>query len=515
MTIASNKNTPRNTYTATAGQTAFTIGFEFFKVADVKVYKNGTLLTYNASPSSASQYKITGTASASDDAYEFGAGGTVTLGAGATADDIIVIIRDITLERTSDFPTTGAFDITSLNTQLDTMTSMLSDIKQQSDRSVKLLDTDTISATVTLPAKASRQDKMLGFDSSGNVETTISSSGLSTLSTITSDITTVAGISSAVSNVSSISSAVSSVSSNSANINSVAAVSSLITSDFVSDLNTLATTDIVNDLNTLATADIVSDLNTLATTDIVSDLNTLATTDIVNDLNTLATADIVSDLNTLATTDIVSDLNQLATTDFVSDLNAIEGIKANVTTVANNVTGVNSFAERYRVGSSDPTSSLDEGDLFYNSTDNAVKFYNGTSWASITAGLSDIVGDVTPQLGGNLDVNGNSIVSVSNGNIAITPNGSGKVILDGLSFPTADGTSGQALTTDGSGNVSFNTIQASELSTAGNVFSNYNNISSDTTITTASTKNSVLFGVITVSSNAVLTIGGNGDLRIL
>tara|TARA_R100000655_G_scaffold84265_1_gene123885 strand:+ start:13 stop:1083 length:1071 start_codon:yes stop_codon:yes gene_type:complete len=356
---------------------------------------------------------------------------------------------------------------------------------------------------------------MLGFDSSGNVETTISSSGLSTLSTITSDITTVAGISSAVSNVSSISSAVSSVSSNSANINSVAAVSSLITSDFVSDLNTLATTDIVNDLNTLATADIVSDLNTLATTDIVSDLNTLATTDIVNDLNTLATADIVSDLNTLATTDIVSDLNQLATTDFVSDLNAIEGIKANVTTVANNVTGVNSFAERYRVGSSDPTSSLDEGDLFYNSTDNAVKFYNGTSWASITAGLSDIVGDVTPQLGGNLDVNGNSIVSVSNGNIAITPNGSGKVILDGLSFPTADGTSGQALTTDGSGNVSFNTIQASELSTAGNVFSNYNNISSDTTITTASTKNSVLFGVITVSSNAVLTIGGNGDLRIL
>ena len=165
MTIASNKNTPRNTYTATAGQTAFTIGFEFFKVADVKVFKNGTLLTYNASPSSASQYKITGTASASDDAYEFGSGGTVTLGAGATVNDSIVIIRDIVLERTSDFPTTGAFDITALNTQLDTMTSMLSDIKQQSDRSVKLLDTDTVSSTITLPAKATRQDKLLSFDS--------------------------------------------------------------------------------------------------------------------------------------------------------------------------------------------------------------------------------------------------------------------------------------------------------------------------------------------------------------
>ena len=44
MTIASNKNTPRNTYTATAGQTAFTIGFEFFKVADVKVYKKWNII---------------------------------------------------------------------------------------------------------------------------------------------------------------------------------------------------------------------------------------------------------------------------------------------------------------------------------------------------------------------------------------------------------------------------------------------------------------------------------------
>jgi len=30
MTIATAKNTPRNTYTASGGQTVFTIGFEFF-----------------------------------------------------------------------------------------------------------------------------------------------------------------------------------------------------------------------------------------------------------------------------------------------------------------------------------------------------------------------------------------------------------------------------------------------------------------------------------------------------
>lgn len=71
--------------------------------------------------------------------------------------------------------------------------------------------------------------------------------------------------------------------------------------------------------------------------------------------------------------------------------------------------------------------------------------------------IQNVVEDTTPQLGGNLDVNGNSIVSASNGNIAITPNGTGKVILDGLSWPTADGTSNQVLKTDGAGNLSFTT----------------------------------------------------------
>ena len=45
--------------------------------------------------------------------------------------------------------------------------------------------------------------------------------------------------------------------------------------------------------------------------------------------------------------------------------------------------------------------------------------------------LSNIVEDTTPQLGGSLDVNGQDIVSVSNGNITLTPNGSGVVRLDG------------------------------------------------------------------------------------
>jgi len=82
------------------------------------------------------------------------------------------------------------------------------------------------------------------------------------------------------------------------------------------------------------------------------------------------------------------------------------------------------------------------------------------SSGSASGGLSDVVDDTTPQLGGDLDVNGNAIVSVSNGDIAITPDGTGSIILDGLTWPSADGTSGQVLQTAGDGTLSFGDASA-------------------------------------------------------
>ena len=62
---------------------------------------------------------------------------------------------------------------------------------------------------------------------------------------------------------------------------------------------------------------------------------------------------------------------------------------------------------------------------------------------SSAGGLTSVAADTTPQLGGNLDVNGNDIVSVSDGNINLLPNGNGKVIIDG------NGSSGGVSITDG------------------------------------------------------------------
>jgi len=72
---------------------------------------------------------------------------------------------------------------------------------------------------------------------------------------------------------------------------------------------------------------------------------------------------------------------------------------------------------------------------------------NTVNWLDSTVTISSLSQD--------LDVNGNSIISSANGNISITPDGTGKVIIDGLSYPTADGTADQVLTTDGAGNLTF------------------------------------------------------------
>jgi len=53
-----------------------------------------------------------------------------------------------------------------------------------------------------------------------------------------------------------------------------------------------------------------------------------------------------------------------------------------------------------------------------------------TPIVSSASGLTTVVDDTSPQLGGDLDINSNSIVSTSNGNIAISPNGSGITIIN-------------------------------------------------------------------------------------
>jgi len=80
--------------------------------------------------------------------------------------------------------------------------------------------------------------------------------------------------------------------------------------------------------------------------------------------------------------------------------------------------------------------------------------------------LSDLLVDTTPQLGGNLDVNGNDIVSTSNAHIDIIPNGTGNVNLGTDTVQIGDNNANATLTTQGTGDLILNTNSGTN---AGNI----------------------------------------------
>ena len=178
------------------------------------------------------------------------------------------------------------------------------------------------------------------------------------------------------------------------------------------------------------------------------------------------------------------------------------------------------------------------------------------SAASASAAANvQVLSDTTPQLGGNLDTNEKEIVTVSNRDLLLAPNGTGAVEVKGndnpgtiilncesnshgiklqspahsanqsytIKFPTNNITADKFLKVDsisGSGTtavgqLSFADAVGSDISTLGQVFGNYKEVGSDATITTDNTRYQFLFGPISVTGSAVLTVGGDGALAIL
>nr|BAR37833.1 tail fiber [uncultured Mediterranean phage uvMED] len=95
------------------------------------------------------------------------------------------------------------------------------------------------------------------------------------------------------------------------------------------------------------------------------------------EIGLLGTSDAVADMNTLGTSQTVSDMNTLAA---ISGLNTLAANSANVTTAVNNLSSINNFAEVYRIASSAPTSSLNSGDLYFDTSSDTLKVYGGSGW---------------------------------------------------------------------------------------------------------------------------------------
>lgn len=170
MTISAADNTPRVSYTVAESvlQTSFTVSFEFFSDVDLNVYVDEVLKVITT------DYTVTG---------GDGSTGSITMSVtGASSGSTVVITRSIALERTSDFPTSGPFDIAALNTELDRMIAISADYDDNTGRSLILVDYDS-AVDMTIPLLADRASKLLGFDANGLPIASAGSAGDVTVST--------------------------------------------------------------------------------------------------------------------------------------------------------------------------------------------------------------------------------------------------------------------------------------------------------------------------------------------
>ena len=98
--------------------------------------------------------------------------------------------------------------------------------------------------------------------------------------------------------------------------------------------------------------------------------------------NITTVAGVSSQIALLGVASVITDMNTLGTTANVN----------NISTVASNITDVNSFANRYRISASDPTTSLDAGDLAFVTGSSQLKFYDGSAWQPVATSTGDIEG---------------------------------------------------------------------------------------------------------------------------
>lgn len=130
----------------------------------------------------------------------------------------------------------------------------------------------------------------------------------------------------------------------------------------MSDINDVA--DNITAVNTLAGIDsAITAVNNNSTA--ITNVNNALTA--INNVNSDLTA--INAVNSNSTNINAVSSNQ-------TNINAVNSNATNINAVANNIDNVNSFAARYRVQATEPSTSLDEGDLWYDTGNNVLKIWD-------------------------------------------------------------------------------------------------------------------------------------------
>ena len=321
----------RAQYTSTGQAGPYAFNFQVNAASELQVYKNDDLQTDAVNYNATIAADGTGSITFIDNSGIGGDDFTPSSG------DLITIIGDQPLSRTTVFQVGQANNPTTLETEFHNVVIRQQQLKEMMDRSIQLKPSTprTVTGTGTsgplffpYDATASNNaDKVIAYDSNGTSLTLgPTTAGLTTLSSITTDISTVAGISSNVTTVAGISS----------DVTSAASISSNITTVANNDTNITTVAGQISPTNNISTvAGIASNVTAVAGN--ATNINAVAAD--ATDIGAVAAK--ATQIGLLGTTDAIADMNTLGTADIVSDMNDLAPVASNIATVANNTANIN------------------------------------------------------------------------------------------------------------------------------------------------------------------------------
>ena len=285
--------------------------------------------------------------------------------------------------------TTVASDISNVNTvatniaNINTVAGSISDvITVANDLNEAVAEIDTVAGSIT------------NVDAVGNDITNVN-----TVATNISNVNTVAGISSNVTTVANNNANVTTVANNDTNITTVAGQISPTNNvgtvaGISSDVSTVAgissnvSTVASNNANVTTVAGSISNVNTVATD--IANVNTVAG----NNTNVTTVATDISNVNSVAgnSTNINAVASNATNINAVNansaNINTVAGNTTNVNTVASNIADVNNFSDTYRISATAPTTSLDIGDLWFDTVNGVMKVYSASGWITAASAVN-------------------------------------------------------------------------------------------------------------------------------
>lgn len=145
---------PRVHYVADGAQTAFVFPFPVFEADDIEVHVDGLRI--------ASGFAVSGAGNST--------GGFVTFARAPAAGAKVVLRRRMVMERVTDYQPNGVLRANTLNDELDRQMAALQELREDTAGALRQAAGE-VGGQFVLPLRPARANRLLGFDSLGNVAT--------------------------------------------------------------------------------------------------------------------------------------------------------------------------------------------------------------------------------------------------------------------------------------------------------------------------------------------------------